>query len=73
MEVLNNYAGLFALLALVAAIVVPYTIYRKEKADERRALQDELEAMDESAQTPFSMEEKSFFAKKNALKKKLNR
>ena len=73
MEALNNYAGLFALLALVAAIVVPYVIYRKQKADERRALQDELEAMNESAQTPFSMDEKSFFAKQKALKKKLNR
>ena len=33
MEILNQYSGLFALLAVVAAVVVPVVLYKKQKRD----------------------------------------
>lgn len=33
MELLNEYSGLFSLLAVVASVIVPFWIYRKQKKD----------------------------------------
>ena len=74
---LNDYAGLFSLLAMIAAIIVPYRIYKKERNDrsnaERQAMQDELEAMEHNSRFPMSMEARKYFTKKHILKKGLNR
>ena len=43
-ESLNNYAGLFSLLAVLSAIVVPIVIYKKERKAEKLSMKDELEA-----------------------------
>lgn len=48
MEFLNNYSGLFSLLAVVTsvvAIVVSVVIYRKQKKEQQQDLLDELEIM----------------------------
>lgn len=72
-ESLNNYAGLLSLLAVLAAIVVPCVIYKKERNDERQAMQDELEAMEDNSRFPMGMEERKYFTKKETLKKRINR
>lgn len=73
MEVLNNYAGLFALLALLAAIIVPYIIYRWQKKEERQKMQDEYDALESTLRHPMTPEQRKIYAKKWALEKGLNR
>lgn len=49
MEFLNEYSGLFSLLAVVASIVsivVSVMIYRKQKKDYLQDLKDEYEAIE---------------------------
>ena len=74
---LNDYAGLFSLLAMIAAIIVPYRIYKKERNDrsnaERQAMQDELEAMEENTHPFIPIEQRKYFARKQILEKGLNR
>lgn len=53
MEWLNQYSGLFSLLALLAAIVVPIVIYRREKNDSKKEIQAELDAMEEVKKEDF--------------------
>lgn len=73
MEVLNNYAGLFALLALLAAIIVPYIIYRWQKKDERQKMQDEYDALQSTLRQPMTPEQRKINARKWALEKGLKR
>lgn len=73
MEWLNNYAGLFSLLAVIAAITVPYVIYRKGRKDERRAMKDELDSLNETAHFPMSYDEREFYVKRSKLEKGLRR
>jgi hypothetical protein len=73
MEVLNDYAGLFALLALIATVVVPIFIYKQQKKEERQKMQDEYDAMMSSARFPMSEEQREFYAKKFKLEKGLKR
>ena len=70
---LNDYAGLFSLLAVLTSVFVPYVIYKKGRNDERQALQDELEAREENSFFPMSIEEREYYAKNQVLRKKLNR
>lgn len=73
MEALNDYAGLFALLALVATIVVPIVIYKQQKKEEHQKMQDEYDAMMSSARFPMSEEQREFYTKKLKLEKGLKR
>lgn len=74
---LNDYAGLLSLLAMIAAIIVPYRIYKKECNDrsnaERQAMQDELEAMEESTHPFIPIEQRKYIAREQMLKKRLDR
>lgn len=36
MELLNEYSGLFSLLAVVASVIVPFWIYRKQKKEQEK-------------------------------------
>lgn len=36
MEILNEYSGLFSLLAVVASVIVPFWIYRKQKKEQEK-------------------------------------
>lgn len=69
MEILNQYSGFLSLLAVIAAVVVPIIIYRKEKSDQRKAAQDELDAMNDNARFPMSMEDRNYYVRKSALEK----
>lgn len=72
--VLNDYSGLFALLAFFAAIFIPVYIYKKQKEDNRQSLRDELEAINESSRLSlFTQEERDHYAKKSKLEKGLKR
>ena len=70
---LNDYAGLFSLLAMIAAIIVPYCVYKKERNDrsnaERQAMQDELEAIEQNSRFPMSIEAREYFTKKRLDRK----
>jgi hypothetical protein len=72
-ESLNSYAGLFSLLAVVAAIVVPFIIHRIERKSQRQTMKDELEAMQESARFPMTCGEREQYVKMSKLEKGLNR
>jgi hypothetical protein len=72
-ESLNSYAGLFSLLAVVAAIVVPFIIHRIERKSQRQTMKDELEAMQESARFPMTYDEREQYVKMSKLEKGLNR
>lgn len=44
---LNQFAGLLSLCAVLAAIIVPYVIYRKQRKNELQSIKNELDAMKE--------------------------
>lgn len=76
MEFLNEYSGLFSLLAVVTsivAIVVPVVIYRKQKKDHLQDLQDEYEAIESNSKFPMSIAEREYFIHESYLQKKLRR
>ena len=87
MEFLNEYSGLFSLLAVVAsivAIVVSVMIYRKQKKDQENFYQkqqndllqdfrDEYEAIESTSMFPMSLAEREFYSRKSYLKNKLGR
>lgn len=73
LEFLNKYAGLLALLTLIASIAVPCIIYYLQKKNRRKAMRDELEAMDELSGFAMTDEERKFFIKQRTLEKGLNK
>lgn len=70
---LNNYAGLFSLLALLAAIIVPFSIYRKNKQDAQQDAIDELEVRKNFSWSGKLLNDKDDYIRENLLKKKANR
>ena len=73
MECLNNYSGLFSLLAVLASVLVPFWIYRKQKKEHLQDLKDELDAMEENSVFPMGLAERKYYGRKSYLKKKLGR
>ena len=87
MEFLNEYSGLFSLLAVVASIVsivVSVIIYRKQKKDQEnfyqkqqndllQDLRDEYEAIESTSMFPLSLAERGYYGRKSFLEKKLGR
>lgn len=73
MEELNQYSGLFSLLAVVAAIIIPIVIYKKDKYDKIKDAQDELDAMKDNGKFPMSMEDRNYYIRKSVLEKKARR
>ena len=76
MEFLNEYSGLFSLLAVVAsvvAIMVAVVIYRKQKKEHLQDLKDELDAMEENSVFPMGLAERKYYGRKSYLEKKLRR
>ena len=85
MEFLNEYSGLFSLLAVVAsivAIVISVMIYRKQKKDQENFYQkqqndhlqdlgDEYEAIESTSMFPMSIADREFYGRKRFLEKKL--
>jgi|UniRef100_UPI003FEDBCE5 heme exporter protein D len=76
MGLLNEYSGLFSLLAVVAsvvAIVVSVVIYRKQKKEHLQDLKDEYDAMEENSVYPMGLDEREYYGRKRYLEKKLRR
>ena len=76
MECLNEFSGLFSLLAVVTsvvAIMVAVVIYRKQKKEHLQDLKDELDAMEENSIFPMGLDEREYYGRQRYLKKKLRR
>ena len=76
MEMLNEYSGLFSLIAAVAAVaglVVPFIIRKKEKKEKRQELLDEYNIRNGLSRFPMSHETRESYAKTQILKKKLEK
>lgn len=73
MEFLNEYSGFFSLLAVVASVIVPFWIYRKQKKEHLQDLKDELDAMEENSIFPMELDEREYYGRKSYLEKKLRR
>lgn len=76
MECLNEFSGLFSLLAVVTsvvAIMVAVVIYCKQKKEHLQDLKDELDAMEENSVFPMGLAERKYYGRKSYLKKKLGR
>lgn len=73
MEFLNEYSGLFSLLAVVASVIVPFWIYRKQKKEQKQDLKDKLDAMEENSFFPMGLDEREYYEQKSYLAKKLRR
>lgn len=70
---LNDYSGLFALLALAAAIFVPIIAYKWQRKNERQAAQEELDVMKENEGFPMSIEDRNYYIRKRMLEKTLKK
>lgn len=70
---LNECAGLFALLALVAAIAMPLFIFWLQKRNDRKAMKDEYDARKDLEQFPMNVEDRNDFVRKQLLAKWLKK
>lgn len=70
---LNQNAGLLSLGALLAAIIVPYKIYKKQDKDQIQSMKDELETINEVNRFPMSSDERNLYTRKFLLEKRLKR
>lgn len=73
MECLDNYSGLFSLLAVIAAVVVPIIIYRIQRRDERQDAIDELNAMNDVSRFPMTDSQRNYYIRKEILEKKIKK
>lgn len=76
MECLNEFSGLFSLLAVVtsvASVIVAVVIYRKQKKEHLQDLKDELDAMEENSVFPMGLDERKYYGRRSYLEKKLRR
>lgn len=73
MEWLNYFSGLFALLALIASVVIPFVIYRNQKKDKLKDYKDEYEAIQRLKNFSMTSNERERFAREFYLKEKIGR
>lgn len=70
---LNSHAGLLSLGAFLAAVFIPILIYRKQKRDHYRELQNEYEAMNEHPHWCMTADDRARYTKKRTLEKNLKK
>lgn len=70
---LNQFAGILSLCAVLAAIIVPYIIYKKQRKDELQSIKDELDSIEEIGRFPMSSSERELYTRKFLLEKQLKR
>lgn len=73
---LNNYAGLFSLLAVVVAIIGIYVsvrIHRKKAEEELLQLQDELDEMERLRTVAWPSDVKDKLTREHVLKEAIKR
>lgn len=54
---LNEYAGMFSLLAVLAAVIIPMIVYWLERRDYKKSIRNKLEASRENDIFPMPMSE----------------
>ncbi len=70
---LNEFAGFFSLLAAIAAIVIPFIIYRIERKNARQDALDKLDAINSNSRFPMPQDLKGFYTEKSYLEKKIEK
>lgn len=70
---LNNYAGLLSLGALLAAIIVPVAIYRRNRKNELLRLKDRREAINKYQPYEYPLEIKDRLVASECLDKEIER
>ena len=70
---LNDYAGLLSLLAVVAAIVVPICIYKRNRKNELQRLKDRRAAINKFQPYNYPMEVKDRLVNVECMDKEIER
>ena len=70
---LNEYAGLFALMALLVAFFMPIFIYKKQRKDKWLTMKDELDALEDYDKSPFPGNFRDEYVKRSVLRKGVER
>lgn len=70
---LNQFAGILSLCAVLAAIIVPYRIYKKQRKDDLQSIKDELESIEEISRFPMSSSERELYTRKSLLERQMKR
>ena len=73
LDALNHCAGLFSLLALLAAVIIPIVIYRRGRKNTMSDLQDELDSINSNTFNGLPSDMRDFFIRKNTLERKLKK
>ena len=73
LDALNHCAGLFSLLALLAAVIIPIAIYRRGRRNEMQDAQNELESIDENSRFAMPTGMRNYYTRKSVLEKKLRK
>lgn len=68
---LNKYAGLFSLLAVLAAVIIPILIYYLERRDYKKTIRNKFEASNENYIFPMSESERERQRQMSAWSKEL--
>ena len=68
---LNQFNGILSLCAVLAAIIVPYIIYKKQRKDNLQSIKDELEAMNDMSLFPMSGSHRERYTRQSYLKRQL--
>ncbi len=72
-DVLNANAGVVSFFALLAAVIVPWVIYRKNKKAKLQEMLDEYEAREEYQGVAMPSNDKEASIRRRALEKGLKR
>ena len=72
-DVLNANAGVVSFFALLAAVIVPWVIYRKNKKAKLQEMLDEYEAREEYQGVAMPSSDKEASIRRRALEKGLKR
>lgn len=80
MDILNNIidwlncnAGVVSFFALLAAVFVPFIIYKLQRKNQRLAMKDKLDAINEFDNTILPREFRDQYVEENTLRKGLGR
>lgn len=84
LDFLNDFSGLFSLLAVVASVAIPFLIYKMQRKNEKVAernrileelqnAEDELDSLREHIPFPLSESQRAKQTRISYLEKRLNR
>lgn len=68
-DIINENSGIVAFCAIIVSIY----IYKRQRYHDKKAMQDELDAMDESSRFPMSDGERQRYIRRYVLEKELKK